>query len=481
MKKEKLNTLTLSNPYLKLPPLCYNKVNPTPLRNPFLIHANEALASEIGLESDELKSDEWLKFINGAFQPKGSEPFAMCYAGHQFGYFVSRLGDGRAINIGTLNGYHLQLKGAGKTLYSRSGDGRAVLRSSIREYLMSEAMNGLNIPTSRALAIVGSTHQVIREEWEMGSIVLRVSPSWIRFGSFEYFGHSDKTEELRALLDYAIAESYPHLGDEEHKYEHFFSEVVAKTAQLMAHWQSVGFNHGVMNTDNMSIAGVTIDYGPYAFLDDYDIGYICNHTDREGRYSFGNQPSIGEWNLKALMAGIVSVVSKQSMMQSLQRYKRLYSEYYLQLMGDKFGLDGGSDEDFELIKSCLNILQTLSVDYTLFFRTLSRYDGERKAILDLGLYDKPMNEWLDKYDERLRKNASTQEQRVQKMLKTNPKFVLKNYMLQEAIDSANEGDFRLVEALFEIAQRPFEEHSLYERYALATPPQFKDKKLSCSS
>lgn len=479
MKKEKLNQITVTNPYLTLPPLCYDKVNPTPLKNPFLIHANSTLADEIGLESSELTSDEFVTFVNGDFLLKGSQPFAMCYAGHQFGYFVERLGDGRAINIGTIGKSHLQLKGAGLTLYSRGGDGRAVLRSSIREYLMSEAIHGLNIPTSRALALIGSTQKVIREDWERGAIVLRVAPSWIRFGTFEYFAHNDKPKELKALLDFAIEESYPHLKGEE--YHHFFSEVVGRTARLMAHWQSVGFNHGVMNTDNMSIAGITIDYGPFAFLDDYDIRYICNHTDRRGRYSFGNQPSIGEWNLQALMVALMGVIPKEQMEKSLARYKRLYSEHYLYLMGEKFGLDGVSDEDFELIKSGLLTLQMLQVDYTLFFRMLSRYDGDRKAILDLGLYHQPMNEWLDMYDERLKKNRMTTQARITKMLSVNPKFVLKNYMIQEAIDKAKLGDFELVDVLFKIAQNPYDEHEAYERYAMATPAQFKNQKLSCSS
>lgn len=294
----KLGGIKLSNPYLQLPALCYDRVKPQPLKNPYLIHANADVAEMLDIDEKSLESSEFVHFINGDLALEGSDTFAMCYAGHQFGYFVERLGDGRAINIGTVNNLHMQLKGAGRTLYSRQGDGRAVLRSSIREYLMSEAMHGLGIETTRALGIIGSEQQVFREDWESTSIVLRVSPSWIRFGTFEYFAHSKNHKELEALVDYAIEESYPHLLIEENRYLLFFMEVVGKTARLMAQWQSVGFNHGVMNTDNMSIAGLSIDYGPYAFLDDYDLNYICNHTDRNGRYSFGNQPSIGEWNLK---------------------------------------------------------------------------------------------------------------------------------------------------------------------------------------
>ncbi len=477
----KLNEIKLTNPYLKLPEECYTRVKPTPLQNVFLIHANEEVAKLLDIDIEELYSDAFVDFVNGILELEGSDTFAMCYAGHQFGHFVPRLGDGRAINIGTINHLHLQLKGAGQTRYSRSGDGRAVLRSSIREYLMSEAMHGLGIEGTRALALLGSEHKVYREDWETGAIVLRVSPSWIRFGTFEYFAHKKKYEELEALADYAIAESYPHLVDEPNKYLHFFTEVVGKTAILMANWQAVGFNHGVMNTDNMSIAGLTIDYGPYAFLDDYDFQYICNHTDQNGRYSFGNQPNVGEWNLQALMHALVPIVSIEKLEKTLDRYARLYTDRYLYLMSKKLGLDILKDSDLDLVKHFLGMMQGLNIDYTLFFRTLSHYDGERTALLKLGLYHKPMNDWLDSYDERLKDNTSTIEERQRAMLLTNPKFVLKNYILQEAIDAAKEGDFTVVDALFEIAKDPYAEHAQHERWAGPTPDVYKNKKLSCSS
>jgi len=481
----KLNEIKLTNPYLNLPELCYTRVEPTPLKKTFLIHANEALAKVLDIDKEELYSDVFVDFVNGALQLEGSDTFAMCYAGHQFGFYVPRLGDGRAINIGTISSawgnQHLQLKGAGQTRYSRQGDGRAVLRSSIREYLMSEAMHGLGIESTRALALIGSEQQVYREDWETTAIVLRVSPSWVRFGTFEYFAHKKKFEELEALADYAIAESYPHLVGEENCYLHFFTEVVGKTARLMAEWQAVGFNHGVMNTDNMSIAGLTIDYGPYAFLDDYDINNVCNHTDAHGRYSFGNQPSIGEWNLKALMQALSPLVNIEKMEKILVHYGRLYTERIMYLMGKKLGLDRSEPTDGELLTHLFGMMQGLTIDYTLFFRTLSYYDGERTALLKLGLYHKPMNDWLDSYDKRLEENSSSTKERQEKMLKTNPKYVLKNYMLQEAIDAAEEGDFTLVDALFNIAQNPYDEHEAYEKWAEVTPDEFKNKKLSCSS
>jgi len=477
----KLNELKLTNPYLTLPDECHDRVKPAPLKNAFLIHANEEVAKMLDIDVEELNTESFANFANGALALEGSDTFAMCYAGHQFGFFVERLGDGRAINIGTHNGLHMQLKGAGQTKYSRSGDGRAVLRSSIREYLMSEAMFGLGIETTRALALMGSKHEVYRQTWEKGAIVLRVSPSWVRFGTFEYFAHKKKYKELEALAEYAIAESYPHLVNEENKYFYFFAEIVGKTARLMAEWQAVGFNHGVMNTDNMSIAGLTIDYGPYAFLDDYDFAFICNHTDQGGRYSFGSQPNVGEWNLRALLVALAPLVNSEELQKVMGHYSKFYTEHYLDLMTKKLGFDEPKDEDLDLIKHLLGMMQGLSIDYTLFFRTLSRYDGDRQALLKLGLYHTPLNDWLHDYDERLEENRSTQAEREAKMLKTNPKFVLKNYILQEAIDKAEEDDFTLVSALFDIAQDPYAEHEVYERWAGATPDEFKNRKLSCSS
>ena len=477
----KLSEIKVSNPYLALPELCYTRVKPTPLNKPFLIHANADVAKLLDIDEDELRSEELVQFVNGALELEGSDPFAMCYAGHQFGYYVSRLGDGRAINIGTINGEHLQLKGAGQTRYSRQGDGRAVLRSSIREYLMSEAMHGLGIETTRALALIGSQQQVYREDWEKTAIVLRLSPSWIRFGTFEYFAHEKKHKELEALIDYAIAESYGHLMGEPDAYLHFFTEVVGKTARLIAEWQAVGFNHGVMNTDNMSIHGLTIDYGPYAFLDEYDFQYICNHTDAYGRYSFGSQPNVAEWNLRALAQALSPLISMERMERVLGSYSRLYTQRYLYLMGRKLGLDRQEEGDVELIRHLLGMLQALSVDYTCFFRTLSRYDGERGELLRLGLYHEPMNDWLDAYGKRIERNDSGREERQEGMLKSNPKYVLKNYMLQEAIDAADSGDYTLIDALFTIAQNPYGEHPAFERWAGPTPEEFKNRKLSCSS
>ncbi|GIT97977.1 YdiU family protein [Sulfurovum sp. TSL1] len=475
----KLNELHVTNPYLELPAECYDSVAPTPLAEPYLIHANTDVAKVLDIDEDELQTEVFVKFLNGEYQLEGSEPFAMCYAGHQFGYFVPRLGDGRAINIGTIDKYHLQLKGAGVTEYSRNGDGRAVLRSSIREYLMSEAMQGLSIPTTLCLGLIGSAHQVRREKIEQGAIVCRVSSSWVRFGTFEYYAHQGNFKDLAALADYVIEENFPHHSGKENRYTLLFNDVMIITARLMAQWMSVGFNHGVMNTDNMSIAGLTIDYGPYAFLDDFRHENVCNHTDVEGRYSFANQPEIAKWNLKSLMMALSPLTDTEKMEKNLGMFDKIYIRYFHYYMCKKLGFEGTIEGDPELIDDMLDMLEQLHVDYTLFLRTLSRYEGDREALLSTGLYHEPMNAWLDRYDARI-KTIDTKERKEQ-MLSANPKYVLKNYMLQEGIDAAEKGDFSVVHDLFKIAQNPFDEHPEFERWAGATPQEFKNKKLSCSS
>lgn len=477
----KLNDIKVTNPYLSLDDECYDKIAPTPLHKPFLIHANRDVANTLGIDEEELSRNDFVNLLNGAKLLEDAEPFAMCYAGHQFGHFVPRLGDGRAINIGMIDKYQLQLKGAGITEYSRSGDGRAVLRSSIREYLMSQAMQGLKIPTTLCLGIIGSEHNVRRETIEKASMVCRVSSSWVRFGTFEYYAHNGLFKELQALADYVIDESFSHINGRNDRYTLLFNEVMVITSRLMAQWMSVGFNHGVMNTDNMSIAGLTIDYGPFAFLDDFRYENVCNHTDAQGRYSYTNQPSIAKWNLRALMMALSPLATVEKMEKILVIYDKIYARYLQYYMCKKLGLEGTVEGDPELIDDMYDMLEILHVDYTLFMRTLSHYEkaGDRTALLATGLYHEPMNKWLDVYDERIKYIDTTE--RKKQMLSNNPKFVLKNYMLQEAIDKAEEGDFTGVEDLFNIAKNPFDEHEGFERWAEATPKSFKNQKLSCSS
>ncbi|MCF6245309.1 MAG: YdiU family protein [Sulfurovum sp.] len=481
----KLNEIKLTNPYLQLDDDCYEKVAPTPLDKPYLIHVNKDVAKTLNIDEEELQTDTFVKFLNGAYSPEGTDSFAMCYAGHQFGHFVPRLGDGRAINIGSIDKWQLQLKGAGVTEYSRNGDGRAVLRSSIREYLMSEAMHGLKIPTTLCLGIIGSDEDVRRERMEKGAIVCRVSSTWVRFGTFEYYASQGMFKELEALADYVIGENFPHLQGKNDVYTMLFNEVMVITSRLMAQWMSVGFTHGVMNTDNMSIAGLTIDYGPFAFLDDFKHENVCNHTDVEGRYSFANQPQVAKWNLQRLMQALSPLASMDKMEKILLIYDKIYIRYVHYYMCKKLGLEGTVEEDPALIDDMFDMLEMLHVDYTLFMRTLSHYEhkGDRTALLDIGTHhesmQKSMHNWLDRYDERIQYIDKTE--RKKQMLANNPKYVLKNYMLKEAIDAAESGDFSLVDDLFKIAQNPFEEYPEFERWAKETPDAYKNKKLSCSS
>ncbi|MHC3994360.1 protein adenylyltransferase SelO [Thiomicrolovo sp. ZZH C-3] len=476
-----LDALTLDTPYLSLDPHFYDPTEPTPLKNPYLISFNPDAAGLIGLSSDAGTDDRLVGLLNGTFTPEGAKPFAMCYAGHQFGMFVPRLGDGRAINLGKSGEWNLQLKGSGETLYSRMGDGRAVLRSSVREYLMSEAMHHLGIPTTRALALIGSETKVVRERLERGAVVLRMSPTWVRIGTFEYFYYQEEHDKLEPLADYVINESYPHLKGEEDAYFLMFAEVVERTARLLAQWQSVGFNHGVMNTDNMSMGGLTIDYGPYAMLDDYDISFICNHTDTHGRYGFGQQPHVAYWNLSMLAEAMSPIVSKERMEKKLEAYGSVYTQTYVDIMSGKMGLALQQEDDIILLKKLLSALQKSQADYTLFFRTLSRYDGDGKALLDICVDREPVREWLAEYDARLLQEERSADERHRAMLQTNPKYVLKNYMLQEAIKKAEKFDNSGVEELLEIARHPYDELPQFERYAKATPNEHKNLKLSCSS
>lgn len=477
----KLSTLTLKTPYLSLDPIFYHEVAPTPLKKPRLVSSNPEATKLLGVDPIHLNNEELENLLNGTLLLKGSRPYAMCYAGHQFGYYVQRLGDGRAINLGTANGWNLQLKGSGVTRYSRQGDGRAVLRSSIREYLMSEAMNGLGIPTSRALALISSDEKVAREQWERGAIVLRLSPSWIRFGSFEYFFHTNKHKELEMLADFLLQESFPHLVGVEDAYLKMYAEIVKRTVEMIAGWQSVGFNHGVMNTDNMSAIGITIDYGPFAFMDTFESGYICNHTDSGGRYSYDNQPRIGYWNLERLAHALSPLITTEKLQSELEKYGDYFTAKLMELLRAKLGLDSPHENDSDLFRSLFSIMENGRVDMTPFFRTLSHYDGDRSQLLALTLAPNQLNEWCDRYDVRLQSNTSSPEKRHTQMLRTNPKYVLKNYILQEAIDAAEKDDFSLVNALLTLAQNPYDEYPEFERYAGVTPQQHTNLKLSCSS
>ncbi len=478
----KFSNLKLTTPYLDHKPVFYHKVDPTPLQRPFLISASQSAAQLLGVDEDLTLDLELVNIVNGTTKLEGSETFAMCYAGHQFGEFAGRLGDGRVINLGKVNGQNLQLKGAGLTLYSRLGDGRAVLRSSIREYLMSEAMHGLGIETSRALAIIGSDTDVRREQWEKGAIVLRLSPTWVRFGTFEYFNASGEHDKLQELADYVIDESFPYLKGSNDIYVKMYAEIVKKTATTIAKWQSVGFNHGVMNTDNMCIDGRTIDYGPFSFLDDYDSNYVCNHTDKQGLYSFRGQAGSAHWNLD-LLARVLSPIIEYELSEEVldDLFWSTYENVYSQIMVEKMGLFTPQDEDKELYLGMLRALGDASIDYTEFFRRLSRFKTDKADILDIAVNRRPLDTWLDRYSKRLEQEVLSEAARHEKMLAVNPKYILKNHILQEAIEKAGEHNFTMVNELLKVALAPFDEHPELEHLCRPVPMVSKNIKLSCSS
>ena len=478
----KFSQLKLTSPYLQLPELFYEKVDPTPLKNPFLISVSEDAAKLLGVDEDLLEDTLLVDIVNGEKKLEGSQTFSMNYAGHQFSDFTAALGDGRVINLGKVNGENLQLKGAGLTPYSRLGDGRATIGSSIREYLMSEAMHGLGIETSRALALIGSGTNVVRKELEKGAIVLRLSPTWVRFGTFEHFNAYREHKMVKDLADYVIEESFSYIIAEEEPYVKMYTEIVKNTATTMAAWQSVGFTHGVMNTDNMSIDGRTIDYGPFSFLNDYDSSYVCNKTDKEGRYSFKSQPGAARWNLEKLAIALSPILDNESALEILDEvFYDVYKSEHLRRMSARLGLYESVGEDKSLIQSMHRALSDARVDYNLFFRKLSRYDGDKKPILDICVSSSPLEEWLDVYDKRLLKEKLSQEKREQKMLAVNPKYILKNHILDEAIEKAKVGNFTMVDDLLKVAHSPYEENENLEYLCAVIPLGSKNLQLCCSS
>src|SRR5690348_3816513 len=379
MGTRSLESLTFDNTYARLPSAFYAKLTPTPFTSsPYLVSFNPAAAELIDLAADEANRPEFAALFGGSMLAPGMDPLAMIYSGHQFGVYVPQLGDGRAILLGEATNargerWDLHLKGAGMTPFSRDGDGRAVLRSTIREYLCSEAMHALGIPTTRALCIVGSEDKVYREQVETGAMLLRMAPSHVRFGTFEFFYYRKQYELLKLLADFVIESHFMHLREATDRYPRFFADVVGRTAKLIAKWQAVGWAHGVMNTDNMSILGLTLDYGPFGFMDDYDACFICNHSDHNGRYAFNQQPYIGLWNLSCLAQALLPLAEKDALKAGLETYQPLFEREYLKLMRTKFGLVGERPEDDELIRDFLALLQGSHADYTIVLRELGTF------------------------------------------------------------------------------------------------------------
>lgn len=476
--------------YADLGPSFYTELRPTPLPQPYLVSLNRSLAGELGLDAGRLATPEAVAALTGNDLFAGSRPLSTVYSGHQFGVWAGQLGDGRAILLGAVETpsgpRELQLKGAGRTPYSRMGDGRAVLRSSIREYLCSEAMQGLGIPTTRALAVTGSPQAVRREEIETAAVVTRVAPSFVRFGHFEHFAARGQEEELRRLADYVIDTFYPECRDPgEHlagnPYAALLERVSERTAAMVAQWQAVGFCHGVMNTDNMSILGLTIDYGPFQFLDAFVPNHICNHSDETGRYAYNRQPNVAYWNLFCLGQALLPLIGDQELaLAALEPYKAIFPRELEGRMRDKLGLEGEQDADRQLIEGILTLLAADRVDYPVFWRRLSQFvaGGEPAPVRDLFLDRTGFDGWVSRYEARLPDDRAAAGAR---MLRTNPKYTLRNHLCELAIRQAKLGDFSEVETLLSLVQAPFDEHPAHEDKAGFPPDWAAHIEISCSS
>ena len=486
-----LQTLNLENKFASLPSNFYTRLMPTPLKEPYLVATSKPMLKSIGLDPD-LIGDDFCHVFTGNKILTNSQPLAAVYSGHQFGVWAGQLGDGRAILLGDVtnseNGhrFEIQLKGSGMTPYSRMGDGRAVLRSSIREFLCSEAMEGLGIPTSRALCITGSDQYVMREEPETTAVVTRLAPSFIRFGSFEHWYYNNRPGELKTLADFVLENYFPELLNCENPYQALLGEVTKRTAELMAHWQCIGFMHGVMNTDNMSILGLTLDYGPFGFMESFDPKHICNHTDQQGRYSYQMQPSIGQWNCHALGQAMLPLIGGvENTQKALKEYERHYNGKYQQLMQKKLGLFQKFEGDQQLIDNFLLMMEKNASDFTLTFRALAhvlRNDiSQDGRIRDLFVDRNAIDSWLIIYRARLCQEQSDDTQRKQVMFSVNPKYILRNYLAQIAIAKSHDKDFSEINKLLQILQRPYDEQPEHESYA-ALPPNWASKlEVSCSS
>ena len=489
---------------------CFSNVETKQPLAPEMVHYSNVFIDELGIEINNSKDN--LGLLSGVNKFPDFSPYAMCYGGHQFGHWAGQLGDGRAINIAEadLNGtnWKFQLKGAGPTPYSRNADGLAVLRSSVREYLCSEAMHHLGVPTTRAMSLVKTGDLVPRDmlyngnvKNEPGAVVCRVSPSFIRFGSFQIFAARNETDTLKKLVDYTIKHHFGHLGNpSKETYLTFFKEVVAKTREMIIHWQRVGFVHGVMNTDNMSILGLTIDYGPYGWLENYDPGWTPNTTDIQNkRYRFGDQHEIALWNLMQLANALYPLINEvEPLEEILEEYKNSYLNDYYTMMTSKLGLYNINDDTDKFINQLLANMEQSEIDMTLFYRELSSNSYEdfnsfwvtiqEVSYLDddkLDIHKESWMNWFSLFSEMIENEGVAENERSKRMKAVNPKYVLRNYMAQLAIDDAEKGNYSLIDELYTLLLKPYDDQPEMEKWFAKRPDWAKEKvgcsMLSCSS
>ena len=492
MQSNSINELKVVNSFAELPGAFYTKLPTQPLTRPRLLHANADVARLLGLSEQALAQPDFLDVCAGTRPLAGGQTLAAVYSGHQFGVWAGQLGDGRAHLLGEVIGpagsWEIQLKGSGHTPYSRMGDGRAVVRSSVREYLASEAMYGLGIPTTRALALVVADDPVYRETVETAAVVARVSPSFVRFGSFEHW--SRNPENLRILLDYVVTRFYPDClvatnGQANSPTDvalQFLKAVVIKSAQMVAAWQTVGFCHGVMNTDNMSILGLTLDYGPYGFMDAFQVNHVCNHTDTQGRYAWNAQPSVVHWNLYRLANSLVALdIEPDALKAVLQEYEPAFLTAYQGNLIKKFGWLQWLPGDETLVDDWWRLLHTQRADFTLSFRNLAQVTQDSQPFLSLFTDTQAAQAWLDLYLQRLAGDARPEAERIAGMLRSNPLYVLRNHLAEGAIQAAQKGDASEIDTLLKLLRDPYTEQPGYDQYAAAAPEWACHLEVSCSS
>ncbi|WP_172731178.1 protein adenylyltransferase SelO [Pluralibacter gergoviae] len=479
-------TLSFTHHWRDELPDFYTELSPTPLDNARLVWHNAPLAQALDLPAGLFAVEKGAGVWGGESLLPGMRPLAQVYSGHQFGVWAGQLGDGRGILLGEQEladgrRFDWHLKGAGLTPYSRMGDGRAVLRSTLRESLASEAMHALGIPTSRALSVVTSDTPVYRERAEQGAMLMRIAESHLRFGHFEHFYYRRQPEKVQLLADYAIRHHWPHLAEDSDKYPIWFRDVVTRTARLIARWQTVGFAHGVMNTDNMSLLGLTLDYGPFGFLDDWQPDFICNHSDYQGRYSFDNQPAVALWNLQRLAQTLSPFIRAEDLNRALDDYQPALLTEYGQRMRRKLGLFSEEKGDNDLLNGLLELMAREGSDFTRTFRLLSLTEQHsaasplRDEFIDRDAFDR----WFSDYRSRLQREEVSDDARRQSMQENNPAMVLRNWLAQRAIEQAESGDFAEFARLHQALRTPFADRD--DDYVARPPEWGKRLEVSCSS
>ena len=481
--------MKLSNSYIGLPEEFYQQINPTPVKNPSLLIFNDELANSLNIE---LTEDDKLNFFSGNKIPKDSIPVALNYSGHQFGNFVHQLGDGRAILLGEVRNknesYDIQLKGSGQTKFSRQGDGRSALGPVLREYILSEAMYHLGIPTTRSLAAVATGEHVVRDSFEPGGILTRVAKSHLRVGTFEYFASRQQWEDLKLLADFAIQKHFPEIRETDNHYLELLKKVASNQSILIANWMSVGFIHGVMNTDNFTISGETIDYGPCAFLDEYHPGKVFSSIDQNGRYAYGNQPSISSWNLASLAGCLIAFIDKDSdkanelATEVLENYSIDTNQRILDLMCKKIGLDGSKKNNQEILRNLLKLMMDNESDFTITFRSLSDILLNNSDNFLAQFHQKnEVSGWINNWKSALNLENKNVGEIISNLNNTNPMYIPRNHQVQKAIEESYLGNLKVLEEMLDVLKNPFQENVSLSHYSEAPSEQQRVTQTFCGT